>query len=134
MSQANTIRIANELLARLGSGASPASVASLFSHDVEWVIAGDDDVLPWIGNKKGRKAVEDFVRDTGHMLTRLRFEVTEVFGGDERAVIIGELASQLNSNKKVIETSYALILTIADDQITRFQMLEDSFAVSRAVH
>jgi ketosteroid isomerase-like protein len=32
----------------------------------------------------------------------------------------------------VVETSFAIILTIADGEISRFQMLEDSFAVSRA--
>jgi hypothetical protein len=32
-----------------------------------------------------------------------------------------------------VKTQFASVLTISDDKITRFQMLEDSFAVSRTV-
>ncbi len=34
--------------------------------------------------------------------------------------------------RKIIESASAIILTVTDGAITRFQMLEDSFAVSRA--
>jgi len=33
---------------------------------------------------------------------------------------------------KLIETAFALVLTVRDGEIARFQMLEDRFAVSRA--
>jgi ketosteroid isomerase-like protein len=49
----------------------------------------------------------------------------------DRAVIVGELATRINTTGKIIESAFAIILAASDGEITRFQMLEDSFAVSR---
>jgi hypothetical protein len=43
------------------SGARAAEIAKLFSENLEWEIAGDNGVLPWIGRKPGRAAITDFV-------------------------------------------------------------------------
>jgi uncharacterized protein len=51
---------------------------------------------------------------------------------DTRAVIRGKLAARLKTTDKVVEAVFAIILTMSGGRITRFQMLEDSFAVSRA--
>jgi len=51
---------------------------------------------------------------------------------DSRAVVIGALATKVLATGKIIETAFAFILTISNLEITRFQMLDDSFAVSRA--
>jgi ketosteroid isomerase-like protein len=45
-------------------------------------------------------------------------------------VIVGELASRVKSTGQTVETAFAL--TVSGGEITRFRMLEDSFAVSRA--
>ncbi|KLD73442.1 ketosteroid isomerase, partial [Xanthomonas hyacinthi DSM 19077] len=62
MSVQKNLDIANQFLARLGSGASPEEIAKLFSADLDWHIPGDSGVLPWVGRKTGRAAVADFVR------------------------------------------------------------------------
>ena len=66
MSQNDSLRLAQEFLGRMGSGAEPAEIAKLFSESVEWEIAGDTGVLPWIGRKSGRAAITDFVNDSRH--------------------------------------------------------------------
>jgi hypothetical protein len=40
--------------------------------------------------------------------------------------------SKVKRTAKIINTDFAIILTIANGEIVRFQMLEDSFAVSQA--
>jgi uncharacterized protein len=57
-----------------------------------------------------------------------------VLADEKHAVIFGELASRVNATGKLIESPFALILDVnaADGKIARFQMLEDTFAVSRA--
>jgi hypothetical protein len=116
----------------MGGGAKPAEIAQLFSKNLEWEIAGDTGVLPWIGQKSGRAAITDFVNDSRAMLERIGFEVRDILAGDDRAVIIGSLASKLKRTGKIVKTDFAIILTVANDEIVRFQMLEDSFAVSQA--
>ncbi|MEY2520948.1 MAG: uncharacterized protein QOF24_2707 [Verrucomicrobiota bacterium] len=132
MNQNDTIRVAQEFLRRMGSDAEPAEIARLFSETLEWEIAGDTGILPWIGHKSGRGAITDFVRDSRAMLERISFEVHDILASDKRAVILGSLASKLKRTGKIVTTDFAIILTVSNDEIVRFQMLEDSFAVSRA--
>jgi uncharacterized protein len=131
MNQNDSLRLAQEFLRRMGSDAEPAEIAKLFSETLEWDIAGDTGVLPWIGHKSGRGAIIDFVRDSRAMLERISFEVHDILASDKRAVILGSLASKLKRTGKVVTTDFAIILTISNDEIVRFQMLEDSFAVSQ---
>ena len=68
MNQNDTLRLAQEFLRRMGSGAEPSEIAKLFSETLEWDIAGDTGALPWIGHKSGRAAITDFVRDSRAMI------------------------------------------------------------------
>jgi ketosteroid isomerase-like protein len=132
MSQEQTVRIAQQLLAQIGSGAEPDDIAASFSTDVQFEVPGDVGALPWIGRRTGRGAVSDFIRGTRLLLERVRFDVKGILANDDSAVIFGELASKVNATGRIIESPFALILRIFDGKIARFQMLEDSFAVSRA--
>jgi ketosteroid isomerase-like protein len=104
----------------------------MFSEDAAFEIPGDNGVLPWVGRWTGRPAVVDFITAIRTLTEPLAFDVTDILANDIRAVIVGELASRIKTTDKVVETDFAIILTTAGDRITRFQMLEDSFAVSRA--
>ena len=130
--QDDTLHLAREFLSRMGSGAEPGEIARLFSENLEWEIAGDSGVLPWIGQKSGRAAIIDFVQDSRAMIERISFDVRDILANDVRAVILGSLASRVNRTSKVIKTDFAIVLTVARGEIVRFQMLEDSFAVSQA--
>src|SRR2546423_5783221 len=130
MSQNDILRLAQEFLRRMGSGAEQSEIAKLFSETLEWEIAGDTGALPWIGHKSGRAAITDFVRDSRAMIERISFEVHDILASDQRAVILGSLASKLKRTGKIITTDFAVILTVSNGEIVRFQMLEDSFAVS----
>ncbi len=133
MAEADNIAIAQEFLHRLGSGGEPATVAELFAENLEWDIPGDGSAFPWIGKHSGRPALVAFLAETAEQIDRIRVDIDDILASDTRVVILGSLASRVKRTGKVIETYFAIILTIADGQISRFQMLEDSFAVSRAV-
>ena len=71
MSKNDPLQLAQEFLQRMGSGAEPAEIAKLFSENMEWEIAGDTGVLPWIGQKSGRAAITAFVNDSRAMIERI---------------------------------------------------------------
>jgi hypothetical protein len=132
MSQNDTLHLAREFLRRMGNGAEAAEIAKLFSENMEWEIAGETGVLPWIGQKSGRAAITDFVNDSRAMMERISFEVHNIVADDDRAVILGSLASKFKRTGKIVKTDFAIVLSVANGEIVRFQMLEDSFAVSQA--
>ena len=132
MSESDTLYLAREFLGRMASGAEAAEIAKLFGENLEWKIAGDNGILPWIGQKSGRAAITDFINDSRALLERISFEVHDILAGGNRAVILGALASRLKRTGKIVKTDFAIVLTLARGEIVRFQMLDDSFAVARA--
>src|SRR6266403_5696899 len=112
MSKNDTLRLAQEFLSRMGSGAEPAEIAKLFTENMEWEVAGDTGVLPWIGKKSGRAAIIDFVNESRAMIERISFEVQDILAGDNRAVILGSLASKLKRTGKLVQTDFAIVLTV----------------------
>ena len=132
MSHQQNIAIAQNLLERIGSRQDPAEIAALFDADLVFEIQGDDGVLPWIGRKTGRQAVADFIRDIRALTEPITFVVEDILASDSRAAIIGALETRIKATGKIIATQFAIILTITGDVVTRYQMLEDSFDVSKA--
>jgi ketosteroid isomerase-like protein len=116
----------------LAGGAEPTAIAALFDPDLTFEIQGDDGVPPWIGRYAGRQAVVDFIRQIRILTEPVSFDVEDVLASDSRAVIVGRLQTRIKATCKVTASQFAIILTIRGDCITRFQMLEDSFDVSRA--
>jgi ketosteroid isomerase-like protein len=133
MTQANNIIVAQQLLSGIGDGIAPDTLAAMFAEDLRFEIQGDDGVLPWIGRKTGRQAAADFFRQIRLLTEPVKFEVEDILGSPNRAVIVGELVTRIKSSGKENHTQFAIILTISGDKITRFQMLEDSFDLSRTV-
>jgi len=132
MSHQQNIAIAQNLLERIGSRQDPAEIAALFDADLVFEIQGDDGVLPWIGRKTGRQAVADFIRDIRALTEPITFVVEDILASDSRAAIVGALETRIKATGKIIATQFAIILTIKGDLVTRYQMLEDSFDVSKA--
>lgn len=132
MSQQENLAIAQTLLEGIGSGRDPGEIAAPFAADLVFDIQGDDGVLPWIGHKTGRGALADFIRDIRALTEPMTFDVEDILVSDTRAAIIGALATRIKATDRITTTQFAIILTIQGDIVTRFQMLEDSFDVSKA--
>jgi ketosteroid isomerase-like protein len=132
MAYQQNIAIAQKLLEGIGCGQDPAEIARLFAANLVFEIQGDDGVLPWIGRRTGRQAIADFIRDIRALTEPVTFDVEDILASDSRAAIIGALQTRIKAIGKVTRTQFAIILTIAGDIVTRFQMLEDSFDVSKA--
>ena len=132
MNHQHNIAIAEKLLEGIGDGRSPTEIAALFDAEVVFEIQGDDGVLPWIGRKTGRRAIVNFIRDIRTLTEPITFEVDDILASNSRAAIIGALQTRIKGTGKIITTQFAIILTIMGDVVTRFQMLEDSFGVSKA--
>lgn len=132
MTMQQNLDTAQTLLKHMSDRGDPTETAALFAENLLFEIQGDDGVLPWIGRKVGRQAIVDWMRDLGELTEPLAFDVDDVLASESRAVIVGSLRTRIKATGKTTATQFALVLTIADGLIGRFQMLEDSFDVARA--
>jgi len=126
-----TREAAEEFLTRMVTG-SPEEIAAIFARNLQFDVPGHVGALPWIGSRRGREAMSDFIRDLRTHMEPVRFQVDEILTSETRAVILGEMASRAMATGKIVEQYFAIILTLADGEIAGFRMLEDSYAVSRA--
>ncbi|WNZ25804.1 nuclear transport factor 2 family protein [Leptolyngbya sp. NK1-12] len=127
-----TRTIVKQYFDRIQSGAEPEAIAALFSEDVDWHIPGNVDLVPWIGRRKGRVGVADFIRELREQDQPIQFEIHAIVVEGEKAVALGEFASRLKKTGNIIESEFAFEFTIQDGLIVRYRLFEDSFAVSKA--
>ena len=132
MSCQQNIAFAQKLVEGIGGAQDPSEIAALFDANLLFEIQGDDGVLPWIGRRTGRQAIADFIREIRTLTEPVTFDVEDILVSDNRVAIIGALQTRIKATGRVIATQFAIILTITGDVVTRFQMLEDSFDVSKA--
>jgi len=128
-----TRSIVNRYLEAHRAGQPPEAIAALFSEDVDWNIPGDTARVPWIGRKIGRAGVADFVRGLRERIESIRFEVRSLLVEGEQAIALGDLESRVKSTGKVIKSPFTFEFAVRDGLITKYLMLEDSFAVREAV-
>lgn len=121
-----------EFFRRTGSTASVEEIAELVSEDVDWFVAGDLSVVPWIGQKIGKAGAAEFYSQIRSEITSERFELKDILSQGKRVVAIGELASRVNKTGKLIESEFVFDFIVENGLITRFRMFEDSFAVAQA--
>jgi len=134
MSSQSPLQLAQQFLAKMGANASSEEMMALCLPDLHWNIPGDTGAQPWIGEKRGKQALSDFMRDADALLTREGLAISDIASSKQRAVILGQLQSRVNATGKLIDSQFAMILTFAGDKVASFLMLEDSFAVSAASH
>lgn len=132
LSQQSNIGIAQTLLEGISGGRDPVEIAAAFAADLVFEIQGDDGSLPWIGRKTGWAAIVDFIREIRVLTEPVTFNVEDILASESRAAIIGSLETRIKTTGKITATQFAMILTVKDDVVTRFQRLEDSFDVSKA--
>ena len=129
---ASTRAVVDEFFRRTGSATSTEEIGDLFSDDVDWHVAGDTAVVPWIGRKHGKAGAAEFYRQIRELIQSERFEVADVLIQGDRAIALGDLESRVRSTGKLIKSEFAFDLTVKNGEIVRFRMFEDSFAVAQA--
>ncbi len=134
MSRQQNIEIARTLLEGIAQGRDPEEIATPLADDLVFEVQGDGDAMPWIDRRTGRQALADFLRDLRALTEPLSFDVDDILASDDRAAIIGTLKTRIKATDKVMASQFAIVLTITNRIVTRFQMLEDSFGLSRAAH
>ncbi len=124
--------IIEEFFRRAGSGEPVEKIAELVSEKVDWFVAGDTSVVPWIGRKIGKAGAAEFYAQIREQIASEAFSVREILSQGNRVVAIGELASRVLRTDKLIESEFCFDFTVENGEITRFRLFEDSFAVAKA--
>ncbi|MFD6446744.1 nuclear transport factor 2 family protein [Promicromonospora sp. NPDC060204] len=115
------------------AGATPEELAERFHENVDWFIQGDAENVPWIGRKVGRAGVAEHFAQLGENVRPEAFEVDTIMADGNRAVVLGTFRARVIATGRLMDSEYVFDISVDDaGLITRYHMLEDSWAVSEA--
>ena len=105
----------------------------LFADQVDWYIPGDETQVPWLGRRTNRQAIADFYELLWQNTTPISANVDHIFIDGERVVISGDFSTKMLPSGKVVDSLFFIRMTIKNEQIVTYRLLEDSYAVSNAM-
>lgn len=115
------------------AGASPKELAKHFDKDVDWYIQGDTSAVPWLGRKVGRAEVAEHFAQLAELTKPEKVEVEAIIGEGDRAIAVGTFRVTILATGRSFDSEFAFDITVGrDGLITRYHVLEDSFALSNA--
>lgn|SRR5690606_1315121 len=108
-------------------------LSALFSDDIDWYIPGDETKAPWLGKRNSRHEIVDFYKLLWKNTEAVSAEVSNIYIDDTSAIIAGEFSTRMLQTGKVVDSLFFIHLTVENDLIVKYRLLEDSYAVSKAL-
>ena len=108
-------------------------LSALFSDDIDWYIPGDETKAPWLGKRNSRQEIVDFYKLLWKNTEAVSAEVSNIYIDDTSAIIEGEFSTRMLQTGKVVDSLFFIHLTVENDLIVKYRLLEDSYAVSKAL-
>jgi uncharacterized protein len=127
-----TEKIVASFLVRLGEQ-DAERIGELFADEIDWFVPGSR-TLPWTGPRSRREQVAGYFRTMWPAFVpgRSAATVDKVVIDGADAVVFSRFSHIVAKNGRRLETPAALRLTIANGQIIRMHLYEDTLAVHDA--
>jgi ketosteroid isomerase-like protein len=112
----------------------PARVAPFLDDDVDWMISGPVDVMPFCGHRRGRAAVLKLVdRRAPTTLDGLAFEPEMLLVDGDRAAMLCTLSAVIATRKRKVSYRVAHFLRFRDGKLIKFRAIMDSFDAAEQI-
>ena len=127
-----TKELIKEFLTAMGSRDLEA-IACKFSDKVDWFIAGNEAIAPWLGQRNNRQEIKEFFQMLWANVEPVSVNVEHILADGNFGVITGEFASRMLRTGKVYESVFSIHFTVQDNLIVRYRLQEDSYALVKAL-
>lgn len=108
-------------------------LVSLFSETVDWDIPGNEDLAPWLGKKHGRIEIRAFFELLWRSIDPIHAHIDHILVEGEFAIATGEFSSRMLRTGSVYASMFSAHFTVADEQIVRYRLQEDSHGLVEAL-
>lgn len=109
------------------------ALVACYSPDVDWDIAGNPAIAPWVGRRTGLAQVREFFELLWAATEPLAFELEHLVHDGDHCIITGQLSSRMTPTGKVFTSMISAHVTVADGAITRYRVQEDSWGLMVAL-
>lgn len=109
------------------------SLCNLFAENVDWLIPGDQEKASWLGRRKDKEQIKCFFEELWRNTEPLSASINNILNKENVAIISGEFQTKMLKTGKIVDSLFFIELTTENDKIVKYRLLEDSFAVSKAL-
>ncbi|MEO6695723.1 MAG: nuclear transport factor 2 family protein [Ignavibacteria bacterium] len=102
----------------------------LFSENTDWYIPGDKERAPWLGRRNSREEIRTFYELLWKNTQPVSAQIDHTLTDKDTAIITGEFKTKMLQTNKIVESPFCIQMTVENGLITRYLILEDSYAVS----
>lgn len=105
----------------------------LFADQVDWYIPGDIAKASWLGRRNTKHEIEEFFIQLWSQTESVSATIDQMMTENDTTLISGEFSTKMLPSGKTVDSLFFIQLTIQDELIVKYRLLEDSFAVSRSL-
>jgi uncharacterized protein len=129
MSSEDNVQVVRDMYAAYGRGDMPQFLAA-FSDDVDWDVCASMLVVPLLGPRRGRSAVEEYFSLIDATEDVLEFEPRELIAQDNRVVALGIERVRVKATQRTYENEWAMVFKVDAGRIVHFRGYYDTAAIS----
>jgi len=131
MAEQENTEIVKGIYEAFGRGDIPAILSSL-ADNIEWIVAGREDGIPYAGTYRGRDGVGQFFSVLGDNIGYSLFEPREFIAQGDRVAVFGHYQGTVKPSGNSVEAEWAMSWTLQDGKATKFRAYDDTAAVVAA--
>ena len=131
MEEARNTTVVQEAYAAFSRG-DIHTLLSKFADDIVWTaVYGAGSHVPTAGERRGKAAVAEFFKQVAENINFSRFEPKEFIATGDKVVALGHYTAE-TPMKKSFDSDFAMVFTLRNGQVTRFQEFCNSAAINAA--
>jgi ketosteroid isomerase-like protein len=105
------------------------TLLALYAPDVDWDIAGNEKLAPWLGRRGSPSDLREFYELLWAAVEPVSVEVEHILYDGEHCVITGQLSARMVATGRLFDSMFSVHLTVSNGMITRYRLQEDSWAL-----
>lgn len=102
-------------------------VAALLHDDIDWIIYGPIEVFPFVGMRRGRKAVLEAIATLFDMFSLESYQREIMIVEGDRAAIMSDVGFKQRATGRTLRFRVANYMRIENGQLIEFREFSDSF-------
>ena len=131
MEEARNTKVVQEAYAAFSRG-DIQTLLSKFTDDIVWTgVYGAGSHVPTAGERRGKAAVAEFFKQVAENINFSRFEPKEFIATGDKVVALGHYTAT-TPMKKSFDSDFAMVFTLRNGQVARFQEFCNSAAINAA--
>jgi len=131
MSQEQNTRLVQDAYAAFQRG-DIAALLNLLTDDVSWFVPGPKDIIPFLGQRRGRDQVKQFFSQLADSEEAEQFDPRQLIAQGEQVVSLGHYRWRVKATGRRYESDFAHVFTVQNGKISGFQEYTDTHAAVNA--